>query len=58
MNKCCANAVSKRGAWPSGEQTYKHDCGEEEGEGGKCGESHMETHIIICRTDSKWEFAV
>ena len=40
------------------EQTYKHDCGEEEGEGGKCGESHMETHIIICRTDSKWEFAV
>jgi len=40
------------------EQTYKHDCGGEEGEGGKYGESNMETYIIICKTDSKWEFAV
>ena len=23
-----------------------------------CGKSNMETYITICKTDSKWEFAV
>ena len=30
----------------------------EEGEGGIYGESNMETYIIICKTDSQWEFSV
>ena len=28
------------------------------GEGGRHGESNMETYIAICKVDSKWEFAV
>ena len=38
------------------EQTYGH--GESGGEGGKYGESNMETYITICKIDSQWEFAV
>ena len=30
----------------------------EERGGGLCGESDMETYIIICKTDSQWELAV
>lgn len=41
-----------------GEQTYKHDCGGEEGEGGKYGDSNMETYMIMCKTESKWEFSL
>ena len=41
-----------------GEQTYKHDCGGEEGEGGKYADSNMETHMIMCQTESKWEFVL
>ena len=29
-----------------------------EGEGGRHGESNMETYIAICKVDSQWEFAV
>ena len=29
-----------------------------EGEGGRYGESNMETYITICKIDSQWEFAV
>ena len=32
--------------------------GGEEGEGGRYGESNMETYITICKIDSQWEFAV
>ena len=28
------------------------------GEGEMYGESHMETYITVCKTDSQWEFAV
>ena len=38
------------------EQTYGH--GERVGEGEMYGESNMETHITICKLDSKWEFPV
>ena len=38
------------------EQTYGH--GERGGEGEMHGESNMETHIIICKIDGQWEFAV
>ena len=31
---------------------------EGKGEGGTNGGSSMETYITICKTDSKWEFAV
>ena len=30
----------------------------EEGEGGMCGESNMETYNTICKIDSQWESAV
>ena len=30
----------------------------EEGEGGMCAESNMETYTIICKTDSQPDFAV
>ena len=30
----------------------------EEGEGGRYGESNMETYVTICKIDSQWEFAV
>ena len=48
----------------SGQQWRKRHidqiCGHEErgGEGETYGESNMETHITICKTDSQWEFAV
>ena len=29
-----------------------------EGEGGICGESNMETYIYICKIHSQWEFSV
>ena len=32
--------------------------GGEEGEGGRYGESNMETYITIYKIDSQWEFAV
>ena len=32
------------------------DTGKEEGEGGVCGESNMETYITICKIDNQWEF--
>ena len=38
------------------EQTYGH--GERGGRGEIYGESNMETYITICKTDSRWEFAV
>ena len=38
------------------EQTYGH--GERGGEAEMYVESHMETYITICKTDSQWEFAV
>ena len=38
------------------EQTYGH--GESGGEGGKYGESNMETYITKCKIDCQWEFAV
>jgi len=37
------------------QQTFVH--GEREGEGEMYGESNTETYIIICKTDSQWEFA-
>ena len=39
------------------EQTYGHRGGEER-EGKKYGESHVETYITICKTDSQRAFAV
>ena len=38
------------------EQTYGH--GEKGGEGEMYGKSNMESHIIMCKIDSQWEFAV
>jgi len=32
--------------------------GGQSGEGGRFEDSNMETYIIICKIDSKWEFAV
>ena len=41
------------------EQTYGHSWGGGgEGEGGRYGESNMETYITTYKTDSQWEFAV
>ena len=48
----------------SGQQWRKRHidqiCGHEErgGEGETYGESNMETHITICKTDSQWKFAL
>ena len=39
------------------QKTYGHSGGWW-GEGGRYGESNMETYITICKTDSQWEFAV
>ena len=45
-------------------QTLKTDLwtwlvwGRGEGEGGRYGESNMETDVTICKIDSQWEFAV
>ena len=42
-------------------QQKRHRCIEQsfgEGEGGRYGESNMETYITICKVDSQWEFAV
>ena len=30
----------------------------EEGEGGMCGESNMETYTTLCKINSQWEFVV
>ena len=30
----------------------------QEGEGGRYGDSNMETYIIICKIEIQWEFAV
>ena len=38
------------------EQTYRH--GERGEESEMYRESNMETYIIICKTDSQWEFAI
>ena len=38
------------------EQTYGHE--ERGGESERYGESHMETYITMCKTDSQQEFAV
>ena len=49
--------INCRAAMDAHKQFYGLRVGEE-GQGATYGVSNMETHIIICKTDSHWQFAV
>ena len=44
--------------WRNGQRKKQYGHGDRGGEGERCGESNVETHITECKTDSQRELAV